>query len=520
MTQLHADKQRLTLLLCFFAPLIFSTSLSAQYKYDYQWPYAEEDTKSNPYSTILDFNHQKVTHYTTSLKSTLWWCRAAICDPNTGRLLYYSNGCDIRDSSTHIMQNGNYLNPGKLRDIYCAPPDGSYLGGPMLFLPFENNPERYMLIHKTGYRTKITPYLEFYRLNYSLIDTKGNQGLGTVIRKNVEIYYDTINSLVSDKMAAVKHNNLKDWWVVCPLDDFIQGFLVLLVSDTGLVKKEIQKIGPAYTSERGGWATFTPDGKKLILFNPEEDISIRDFDRSTGQLSNYVHISIPVEEKDTLTVFGGCAVSGSGRYLYVNDVIHVWQFDLQAEDISASRVLVAEWDRFRDDRDAPVSFLYQERGPDCRIYISPASSSRYSSVILYPDRKGKACMVRQHAIAFEFPKSHGQFAFPNYRLGVAPTCDSTIGISLVATRHPAIHPLFALASPNPLQETLYIDLTGEALYPVKMEIRSITGTSILRTDIRRENSQYDTSFWPEGLYILTLQDAAGRNFVTKIMKGG
>ncbi|MBK9423418.1 MAG: hypothetical protein IPN54_04670 [Bacteroidetes bacterium] len=45
---------------------------------------------------------------------------------------------------------------------------------------------------------------------YSIIDMKGDGGLGSVTQKNVQL----LNFLMVDCILAIKHGNGRDWWLM------------------------------------------------------------------------------------------------------------------------------------------------------------------------------------------------------------------------------------------------------------------------------------------------------------------
>ena len=58
--------------------------------------------------------------------------------------------------------------------------------------------------------------------------------------------------------------------------------------------------------------------------------------------------------------FGSVAVSPSGQYAYVNNELEVYQYDLWAEDIAGSQLLIAEIRDKAESLNIPVSDLFKE----------------------------------------------------------------------------------------------------------------------------------------------------------------
>ncbi|MBK8193439.1 MAG: hypothetical protein IPK76_09565 [Lewinellaceae bacterium] len=185
-------------------------------------------------------------------------------------------------------------------------------------------------------------------------------GLGKVVYKNKPVMEDT---LAPSELTAVRHANGKDWWIITPQYQK-PAYYVFLFTKDGIVDTLEQTIGVPY--DIGGWqCIFSPDGAKFVRYGIYDDISIFDFDRATGQLSNFKFI--PLEEETYqgfLPVFPGCAISPNSRFLYIAAQYSIYQFDLWADDIEASKQLIAIYDNFYSPY--PTTFNTMQLGPDCK----------------------------------------------------------------------------------------------------------------------------------------------------------
>ncbi|MBK6930125.1 MAG: T9SS type A sorting domain-containing protein [Saprospirales bacterium] len=141
---------------------------------------------------------------------------------------------------------------------------------------------------------------------------------------------------------------------------------------------------------------------------------VYDFDRETGAFTHFDTISFKYGNQPVIGEIG-CAVSPSGRFLYLGCRQLLHQLDLWAPDISASQVVVAEWDGVAN----PFATLFSQLqlGPDCKIYGLAGGDTRYFHVIHYPDEPGLACQVEQRGLPLPTPSGASMPSFPNYRLG-------------------------------------------------------------------------------------------------------
>ncbi|MBL0339590.1 MAG: hypothetical protein IPP71_00970 [Bacteroidetes bacterium] len=96
---------------------------------------------------------------------------------------------------------------------------------------------------------------------YSVVDMNQNGGLGAVIQKNVRL----TNYEASDCVAAVKHGNGRDWWVLFRRYDVVNDSMYrYLVTPAGIEGPFIQNVG---TPTDNGFmhTTFSKDGSKYLV---------------------------------------------------------------------------------------------------------------------------------------------------------------------------------------------------------------------------------------------------------------
>ncbi|MBK7430836.1 MAG: hypothetical protein IPI62_07840 [Bacteroidetes bacterium] len=150
------------------------------------------------------------------------------------------------------------------------------------------------------------------------------------------------------QLMACKHANGRDWWLVSHgyNNDL---YYKLLISLSGITLPSSQGIG--IISSYPGQACFSPDGSKYASFASNYDTELFDFDRCTGDFSNYNHIVIPDSN-----VTAGCSFSPNSNLLYVSSKIYLYQMDVTASDISATLDTVAIWDGFGDPIPTTFSF--------------------------------------------------------------------------------------------------------------------------------------------------------------------
>lgn len=417
----------------------------SQGKYDNVWVmgYSED-------GIIFRFDNDTLSIDTADIVLELFSSNAAICD-SLGNLLFYSNGANIANSNHQPMEDGN-LELGLLSQNF---PEGVNTPQLVLILPMPEKNPLYFLFHKALYHP--TPQMVASKFYYSIIDMSMNNGLGGILEKNVLV----LDGVYLDwgELTACKHANGRDWWILLNESDSNRYYRYLLTPD-GLIGYVTQEVG--FQTYNGlGQASFSPNGMKyarlnLIDLETGGYIDIYDFDRCEGLLSNQIQINY-IDSSGA----GGVAFSPNSRFLYVPSANHIFQYDMEAIDIPASKVVVGVYDGFM----SPfwTRFYLAQLAPDGKIYVNAPNGVDVMHVINNPNEPGLACDFAQHSI--ELP-AYNAFSLPNYpsfNLGAleGSLCD-TLGTSSI-TEAPAHDKLVVSLSPNPLEEEVQVRLSRPLL---------------------------------------------------------
>jgi hypothetical protein len=390
-----------------------ASGLCAQ-KHDYIWLTGYSSTPNSTLfgGTVIDFNENPPDLYYEFRDMSFFQANASICD-TAGNLLFYTNGIYIANALGEPMENGTGLNPGPHAEQWQN--YGYIVEQGAIALPLPENEHQYIVLHEDN-NEPIGLYTFHARHLYcSFIDME--DGLGKVMEKNRVVLDDFLDM---GKLTATKHANGRDWWVLTRQYGTNKYYKVLVRPDSVLVEGT-QQIGIPVSSQSIGQAVFSPNGQKYAnvhLTGVAGDpiyVSIYDFDRCSGELSYPVQFTYA----DTAWC-GGVAISPNSRFLYVSSFRYVYQYDLEAADIEASRVTVAEWDGFHDTLYSTpgraTTFYLAQLAPDGKIYINSNNSVAYMHVINEPDSLGLACSICQHCMELPTKNSFSMPNFPNYRL--------------------------------------------------------------------------------------------------------
>ena len=487
-----------------FFLLVFCNTFALAQKYDYVWVTGYYNSFPDLGNTDIDFNKNPPTTTYVTRDINFRWNDASICDEK-GRFLFATNGCIIIGKNNKTIKNGTGLNPGKVSDAYCK--NGNLQTQGSLFLPAFKDTSKYYLFHLgPEYIEKNDLGGIGLNLYYTLLDKAGDNGNGEVLSKNNLIVQDTFAFGI---MTAVKHGNGRDWWIILPR--MLQNkYMKLLFTPEKIHEPIYQNIGNVNEDDNGtGQAVFTPDGSKYIKFDRYNDLRIFDFDRCTGNLSNFKHIVLPIKNKADSLPFGGVAVSSNSRYLYATTLYKVFQYDLLAKPMENSIVKVAEYDNFTDTTTSgkwQTLFYLPHIAPNGKIYVNCATSVSFMHTIHEPDKAGLACNLIQHDFRLKSLNARSIPNFPNFRLGKLKNsaCDTLTSSSDVDNTEKQI-----VLFPNPVKDDLKIGFSDNTLdknSTFKAVVTNIYGQTVFTANRMYKNDAIDTRSFGNGVYMLTLYD--------------
>jgi len=346
-------------------------------------------------------------------------CNASISD-NSGNLLAFSHSFNdpgevvICNSYFGILDNGT--------DVLI---NSSVTNG-LIFLPKPKNEKIVYLFH-------LNTALIDDGLYYTSISFE-NDSNGIILEKNKLIKaFDP-----TEKLAAVKHANGLDWWIIThPLGS--DSFNIHLLTEDTILEYPMQQIGAFHPEDNGpyigycygGEMKFNKQGDQLALVNWCGTIDLFDFDRCNGKLSN--HVSIGLEEP-TIEVEGahyyGMEFSPSGRYLFVSCAepvlpSYLFCYDLMSGNIKSSQLTIDTLSIYAGGQLelAPNGLIYMGHSG---ISFNPDDGTDKLGVISNPDNDN--CDFQQLGLDLVFGKTvYGLPNMPNYNLGALPPRQTTAG---------------------------------------------------------------------------------------------
>ena len=361
---------------------------------------------------------------------------SSVCNAE-GNIIAYTNGQVIYnqfdepiEDTINYSADWEYCNDG---DKNMAIPSGLLTVQGALIMPIPDETTRYYTFYTTLDRETID-YIQ-YQISYATFEVSNVDKKGKILQKDIVLFKDSL----SGSIAAVRHCNGRDWWLVAPRR-IGNSLNIWLVDPTGIHYQGRLETG--LTSFDGiGQISFSSDGEWLSwIVNKKFNSTggqffLTHFDRCTGKIHNPQFRYIDLSNYR----FGyGVSFSYDSKYLYMCNMDFIYQYDLTKDDVLVSEKKVATYDGYEyyfpfdtiDPLGYPVDFCALGLGPDGRIYVASSSAyTRMMSIINYPYIAGEKCDVRQHSVFMPTGIARGIPNFPNYRLGPldGSPCD-TLGL--------------------------------------------------------------------------------------------
>lgn len=361
-----------------------------------------------PRGNGLDFSNGTPTGFGTALPAfgSLTQGTSSISDLN-GNLLIYSNGEKVWNGAHQVITGGNSLN-GSQESTQSS-----------IIVPAPNTPDRYQLftLDDNGGGNGLT---------YYSIDMAYNSGAGIVFPG---VQLDTI---LTEKLAAVKHGNDFDYWVVAHKWQS-DTFFAYHVDSFGVNSVPvISKVGLPHVGQVNtamGQMKISPDGSKIALASfAGGHVQLLTFNDETGE------VSAPLTLQNYLANFPfGVEFSPDSRKLYyvqrfsANPEAILFQYDLDHLDTTC--LLASEFELAQVNELKVPSNL--QLGIDGRIYMTVNYFSSYDTlaVINYPNLYGYDAFFEEFGFNTDSSLVEGLTNFPSsflsdgIRVVFGSTCD-------------------------------------------------------------------------------------------------
>ena len=315
---------------------------------------------------------------------------ASVADPETGELLFYTDGVTVWDASNNSMPNGTGL-----------------LGGDPMML---SSTTAAVICEKPGsanqyYLITVDEQGSNNGIRYNVVDMTLNGGLGDIVagQKNIPIF-----STNAEKACIVPNAAGDGFWL---LSHDLPGetFYAFAITAAGINTTPVATTLGGTQGNGAGFLKVSPQFDRVAITNLFfQDAEVYDFDNGTGNFSNPIILNLPG--------FGaaggayGIEFSCSGNLLYVTDGSNLIQYDLTLGNAAA--IMAGAFSVLSN----VFSCYGLQLGPDRKIYVSNGALD----VINDPDVPGAGCNYQPNAIPNQ--QSGGGWGLPQwvYRVGDEP----------------------------------------------------------------------------------------------------
>ncbi len=313
----------------------------------------------------------------------------AISDPNTGELLFYTDGISVWNHTHAIMQGGRGLKGGTSSTQSA------------LIVPMPGNPSGYYIFTADEGEYRNPPN---EGIHYSIVDMEGDGGLGEVTTRNIPLLPHA-----SEKLVGIRHCNGRDFWVIAYREGVAE-YHAWMITSGGVSDPVVTSLPHTSGTSNSsiGFLKASPDGR--YLFSIEVGTPgvgrLLEFDNRTGEV---------VRSVGYFPAGYGASFSRESTYLYtwiwkwvegtrVSEIVRYPVRSADSATIAAGTTSVGELS------DSPGWVGAFQLAPDGQIYISIVSALLRIGVIENPDAvdarfRDSAILSDRHSYSFGLANS-------------------------------------------------------------------------------------------------------------------
>jgi hypothetical protein len=436
--------------------------------------------------------------------SSTWLFSSSMEDPLTRQLKYYSNGVNVWN------QNQNFVFGST--DTFAQTYVNSLSRMRNGFIPGSFG--KTFWVRATNYALSYNGFLEVVTICDSCQNYEGE-----FIDRDT--FYSTTTQEITGVFNIIRHGNGIDWWIIGTLESTNRLIRWKMENDT-LKGPWYQMVtydnGINNASDIGliGRLVFNKNADQLLLINEYAGMSVFDFDRNTGLVSNekytpprwtnhYPNAPISFQR------FGD--FSPNGRFLYLAEYDTLYQLDL---------LDTLPWDNKKviysipkENEDSILFNVYRTK--DGQVLISTNGSSlggdfnKYLWRIPYPDSLWPQCGIDTffYYLPYNSINSWGTPTNPDYDLGPVTSTSEEL--------NPKIE---SIVYPNPASDRLVLELQGADWKDItEYKLMTLQGRECVfhfTPTLGLNTVEADVSHLSPGIYFLKLTDTRQRTKVLKV----
>lgn len=366
-------------------------------------------------TNIINFKTNQTSY--RSSNSNIWYAGQSEICTEQGSLALINNGSYVDNGSFFPVINGQQLIGG-------PDPNGdnaNLVFQGMLTFPVYGQEGKYWLLHQEY--DVVNSYIIPLGLRFSVADMNLNGGQGAVVLRDQLLLQDSLVGC----MQACRHANGQDWWLIVPRWGYRHYYTFLVQPDT-ILAMPVQYFPQLdyVAGNRMAQSNMSPEGRYFGIHRRASDlhggVDLFSFDRCDGTLTHLERFMMDAGQP----LSQGLVFSPDASKLYLHSNSELFQYDMNAIDISGSGQLVGVFDGTIDIWHG--IFGISNRAPNGKILIA-SKTNRFWHTIHNPNAAGLACDFRQHDITWHYPSGGTVPHNPEYKLGPVDgsVCD-TLGL--------------------------------------------------------------------------------------------
>ena len=319
---------------------------------------------------------------------------ASVSDPNTGQLLFYTDGRKVWNANNQVMPNGSNL----LGGFYNSCTQGA------LIVPFPEDNQRYYLFTLEELEAlSLSPVVD-NGLRYSVVDMALNGGLGDV---QVATINTPLANDLTEKLIVIRSTEIQGFWVIAHKKNANE-FLAWKIDACGVsAQPVISTVGSIFaispffgaTEAWAGAMDASPDGNRIGMpVDWSDRIEFFDFNKTTGVVSNLLTVNVTDDSPpEFLRKYGACFSPDGSKFYYTN-INSVYQLNLStytSAAIASSNTFI--YSPNLEPNGYPC--LQIEQAPNNKLYVAIGNAGRLDE-ISNPNSLGLDCDYVTNAVGF------------------------------------------------------------------------------------------------------------------------
>ena len=318
---------------------------------------------------------------------------ASVSDPNTGQLLFYTDGRKVWNANNQVMPNGANL----LGGFFNSCTQGA------LIVPFAEDNQRYYLFTLEELEAlSLSPVVD-NGLRYSVVDMTLNGGLGDV---QVATINTPLATDLTEKLIVIRSTEIQGFWVIAHKRNANE-FLAWKIDACGVTAQPVvSAVGSNFASAPLGateaWSgamDASPDGNRIGMpIDWSDRIEFFDFNKTTGVVSNPLTVNVTDDSNPPFLRKYGACFSPDGSKFYYTNINSVYQLNLStytSAAIASSNTLI--YSPILEPNVYPC--LQIEQAPNNKLYVAIGNAGRLDA-ISSPNSLGLGCGYEDNAVSF------------------------------------------------------------------------------------------------------------------------